>query len=112
MSEQHDSRSAERKNFRCTALILKQGASPVTGRTLDISLRGISIMVPQHLDHGDAFLVAFETIVNNRKFKLQAHARAVYSICSGTSGFRTGFQFVDLDGAATQTVKDLTATLF
>ncbi|MES2299624.1 MAG: PilZ domain-containing protein [Pseudomonadota bacterium] len=110
MSEHNDTRSSARKNFRCNALVLLNKAPSLQGRTMDLGSSGISVVIPEQLAPGQVCMIAFETLLQNRKFKLQQRAKVVYAIC-GSAGFRTGFQFIDLAPDNTRIIADLFALL-
>lgn len=66
-------------------------------RGLDISQSGVCIFVPEQLRPGQACVITLETTVNGKPSPLVASAKVIYSTLSGTDGFRTGMQFVQLD---------------
>lgn len=76
------------------------------GRTVDISISGICIMLDTPLATGESCVIAFEAPVKGAIRKVMVSAKAVYSICSG-DGFRIGLQFVQLDAASTSIINDI-----
>lgn len=78
------------------------------GRLLDISLGGVSMIVGEQMHPGQSCTVRFETVLNGKPVRVTATARVIYSILSGTEGFRMGLQFVDLDPATHKSVAELT----
>lgn len=102
-----ETRIATRKVLRCRAkVLLNGGRPPLMGRTVDISLSGISLMLGESLPAGESCVVAFETPVNGNMKRVIASVKAVYSIC-GADGFRVGFQFVNLDMANTAIINSI-----
>jgi len=91
-----DSRTAPRKVLRVRVKIVTQGAKALVGRTLDISLLGLGAMIEEPLPVGQACMIMMDLLVDGISRQFHAEARVVYSICSGTAGFRTGFQFFQL----------------
>lgn len=102
-----DTRIAPRKVLRCRAkVMLDRGRPPMMGKTVDISVSGICIMLEGSLATGESCVISFEAPVKGTMRKVMASAKAVYSICSGDS-FRTGFQFVQLDAANTSIINEI-----
>lgn len=102
-----ETRIAPRKILRVRAkVMLNGGRPPVMGRTIDISTSGISVMLEDSLAAGESCVIAFEAPIRGTIRKVMASAKAVYSIC-GADGFRTGFQFVQLDAANTSIINEL-----
>jgi hypothetical protein len=100
-------RTEQRKALRCSATVMSRANSPQAGRTIDISQKGISVMLPKHLNPGDQYVISFDTTMGSRLVSVNASATLVYSICVGTSGFRTGFQFGPVDANTAQIIKQL-----
>lgn len=78
------------------------------GRLLDISLGGVSVLLGEQLHPGQTCTVGFETPLNGKPVRVTGTARVIYSILSGTDGFRTGLQFLELDPANHKAVAELT----
>ncbi|HXA46279.1 MAG TPA: PilZ domain-containing protein [Burkholderiaceae bacterium] len=102
-----EQRTEERKTLRCAATITSAKTAPLLGRTVDISLHGVSIMLPKPMNVGEQFTVSFDTMTGNKIHAVKASARVTYCICVGTSGFRSGFQFAQLDEKSIKIIKDL-----
>jgi hypothetical protein len=64
-------------------------------------------MLPRAMNTGDQCSVAFNPSIDGKTVALNASAKVVYSICVGTSGFRTGFQFEEIDDKTSKIVKEL-----
>lgn len=103
-----EARIAPRKAIRCRAKIVLDDKISLDARTVDISSSGICMILAEQLPAGRACLIAFDIPINGKMRKIRAVAKAVYSICSGTEGFRVGFQFVQVDAATTMTITELT----
>ncbi|MGZ3159195.1 MAG: PilZ domain-containing protein [Burkholderiaceae bacterium] len=102
-----ETRVAPRKVLRCRAkVMLSGGRPPMMGRTVDISLSGICIMLEAPLPAGESCVIAFEASVNGTMRRVMASAKIVYSIFSG-EGFRIGLQFVQLDAANTSIINEI-----
>ncbi len=81
--------------------------APVRGRTVDISLGGLCLIVSEQLPVGRTCYVGFEAPLNGKAVRITATAKIVYSILSGTDGFRTGVQFTELDAANNKLLAEL-----
>ena len=101
-------REFPRKMLRCHAFVGLPGAAPLHARTLDISIGGICMIIGEELHTGQECAIGFETPLNGKMVRVTAAARVVYSILSGTEGFRTGMQFVRLDEENHRIVAELT----
>jgi c-di-GMP-binding flagellar brake protein YcgR len=102
-----DTRIAPRKVLRCRVkVMLNGGRPPLIGRTVDISISGICLMLETPLAAGESCVIAFEAPVNGTMRKVMVSAKAVYSIFSG-EGFRIGLQFVQLDAANTSIINQI-----
>lgn len=66
------------------------------------------MILGEQLYPGQSCTVRFETSLNGKPVCITAAARVIYSILSGTEGFRMGLQFVDLDPATHKSVAELT----
>jgi len=100
-------RIAPRKVLRCRAkVMINGGRPPLIGRTVDISISGLCVMLESPLVAGESCVIAFDAPVNGTMRKIMVSAKAVYSIYGG-EGFRTGFQFVQLDAANTSIINQL-----
>jgi hypothetical protein len=102
-----ETRSDVRKIFRCTANIVLETGAIVVGRTVDISTVGISIMTPSALARGVCVRVDLSSYENRRVITLNVSAKVKYCICVGTTGFRIGFEFVQVDAATARTISKL-----
>ncbi len=102
-----ETRNFTRKPIRGQAAIILPGAAPMRGKTKDISLGGLCLLVPGQLAPGQGCTVIFEAPLNGKMVQVTASARVIYSILSGTDGFRTGLQFVQLDAANNKTLAEL-----
>ena len=62
-------------------------------KTLDVSLGGVCLIVPEQLPAGQECNVGFEAPLNGSMVRIFAMAKVIYSILTGTEGFHTGLQF-------------------
>jgi c-di-GMP-binding flagellar brake protein YcgR len=94
-----ETRTYPRKVLRGQARVALPGAPALRAKTLDVSLGGICLLVPEQLLPGQTCNVGFEAPLNGQMVRVFATAKVIYSILSGTDGFRTGLQFVQIDAA-------------
>jgi c-di-GMP-binding flagellar brake protein YcgR len=111
LSKWRNERQEERRNLHCTAVVRLRNGAGTNGRTIDISSRGISIVLPEQLAAGAECLIAFDTVVNGNRFSIAVQARSVYAILSG-SQFRTGFTFSNVDPVTEKSLAELHNQLF
>jgi len=90
-------------------MIAFSGTSPMRVKTKDISLGGVCVIVPEQVATGRACMVMFEAPFNGKVVRVTGVAKVIYSILSGTEGFRTGLQFVQIDAANSKTLAELMA---
>lgn len=102
-----DTRSFTRKPIRGQAIVVLPGGERRRGRVKDLSLGGICIVLPDQLPEGLKCTTALETVHEGRVVHLVATGKVIYSILSGTEGFRTGFQFTDIDAANDKLLAEL-----
>jgi c-di-GMP-binding flagellar brake protein YcgR len=93
-----ETRSNPRKILRCPAQIQLQGAS-MRGRTIEISLSGLAVTMPEQMQPGQGCKVIFDALIDGKTSRITADANVVYSILSGTEGFRIGLKFAQIDAA-------------
>ena len=99
MTTKSETRTYPRKVLRCQARVALPGMPALRAKTVDVSLGGICLVVPEQLPSGQTCNVGFEAPLNGKMVRVFAVAKVVYSILTGTEGFRTGLQFVELDAA-------------
>lgn len=92
-------RAYPRKVFRCRAKLLVEDKLPMRAWTVDISIGGISLMLAEPIDPGQYCIVKFDAVVDGISRRFSAMAKSIYSVCSYTGKYRTGFQFPGLSMA-------------
>lgn len=106
MTGTEENRVAPRKILRCRARIVVQGGPTLNGKTVDISISGICVMVDGPVPVGHTCMLIFEAMLKGVPKQVNATGKAVYSIFS-RDGFRTGFQFSQLTPACTAIINDI-----
>lgn len=99
MTANSETRTYPRKVLRAQARVALPGMPALRAKTIDVSLGGLCLMVPEQIPPGNICNVGFEAPLNGKMVRVFAVAKVVYSILAGTDGFRTGLQFSELDAA-------------
>ncbi|OWW20100.1 hypothetical protein AYR66_11970 [Noviherbaspirillum denitrificans] len=99
MTANSETRIYPRKLLRGQARIALPGMSAMRAKTIDVSLGGLCLMVPEQISPGKICNVGFEAPLNGKMVRVFAVGKVVYSILAGTEGFRTGLQFTEVDAA-------------
>jgi hypothetical protein len=99
MTANSETRVYPRKVLRAQARVALPGMPALRSKTVDVSLGGLCLMVPEQLTPGKIYNVGFEAPLNGKTVRVFAMAKVVYSILAGTDGFRTGLQFTEIDAA-------------
>ena len=102
-----DSRQLDRKAFRSLALLRLPSQQVIEVRTVDISVGGISVVVPWNLRQDSTCDIRVRTplAVNGMEF-LIARCRVAHTILSGReAGFMTGLEFTELPAAALDVIR-------
>ncbi|HYD79426.1 MAG TPA: PilZ domain-containing protein [Paucimonas sp.] len=105
-----DGRTEARTVLRVSATVLFKNAPPMPGKTIDISPSGLALLGEEQLIPGTECGVRFTAMVQGKIMKVEAVARVVYSICVGITGFRTGFQFTNMDPASKTAITQIIAS--
>ena len=111
MSDPKNLRTEDRKKLHCATTVLFRDPPAMTGRAIDISAQGISMVLSEKVESGIECLVSFEATVNGTKYKLAVRANPVYCIYSGDA-FRTGFKFDRVDEPTETSIRALYKALF
>jgi hypothetical protein len=91
-----EQRKSPRKILRGKAMWVLAGAAPVAARTIDIGANGISLLLADSATPGQKGQVSFEMLLEGKSHIITARATVMYCLFS-SSGFKTGFQFSDLE---------------
>lgn len=109
MIEPEEARVAPRKVLKVRSRVIMQNGPTLQGKTLDISISGICVMVDGPIPAGHLCMIIFDTLIKGIPKQVSATAKAVYSIC-GKEGFRTGFQFSQLTPANATVISGIVAS--
>lgn len=107
MAEQKEARAAARKVLRCPARVLLSDTVVVKGRTMDVSMAGVSVMLDEPIPVSRLCTLIFDAPINGKIVKINVAAKAVYCTCVGTSGFRVGMQFSQQDQDMAKLIRQL-----
>lgn len=106
MNQPEETRIAPRKVLRCRAKVMTGPNAAMAGRTVDISMTGICVIVDGPIKPGHTCMIYFETPVKGIVKQVNVVGKVVYSIC-GSDGFRTGFQFGQLTPTNTALISEI-----
>jgi hypothetical protein len=79
----------------------------VTGRTVDISVGGLCIMLEQPIAIGAAYPLRFEMNIAGQTHLVTALAQPVYGVFASQGGFRVGLAFKEKDAQRTALIESL-----
>jgi hypothetical protein len=97
---QSEQRKSKRKILKTKALLaMEGGAGSVSGRTVDVSGDGLSLVVADSLQPGAYGLVRFELFHEGKSTPISARSRVQYCILSNGE-YKVGLQFVNLELSA------------
>jgi hypothetical protein len=112
----HDERRGERRQsrrrpLRSRALLVVQGSlRQVHGRTAELSLGGLSLLVPTAVAIDSTCALGFAAQVNGELRKVSVVGRVRNCVCVADAEFRIGLEFTGLDAMSTQTIATLVAS--
>jgi len=107
MATSKEARVEPRKILRCSARVVLSNGMQVKGRTIDISMSGISIMLYEPIQALQVCTVIFDAPAGSKVLNVNVPAKAVYCTCVGTDGFRVGFQFDLRNDTVAKTIRQL-----
>ncbi|MDM5180585.1 PilZ domain-containing protein [Massilia sp. DJPM01] len=100
-----EQRQSQRKILKVKAIVVVDGFSPVTVRTVDIGSSGMCVMSPDPVQVGAEALLRFDLVVDGSVTAIEVRSRASYCILSH-GDFKVGFNFLNLSlSGMTQLVK-------
>lgn len=102
-----EARNFPRKILRGPAEVVLLGMQRLRARTIEISHGGLALSVPEQLPIGQICTIAFDAPLNGKIVRVTGTAKVIYAILTGTEGFRTGVQFVQLDAENNKILADL-----
>lgn len=89
MPAAHDSgRIEQRYVFRRRGLMTTDEAT-IQIRTVDVSMQSMAVMCPAPIKAGKMCSIVLDAVIGARIVQLQFSCKAIYSILTGTEGFRT-----------------------
>lgn len=102
-----DTRNFTRKPVRGRTILVLPDGRRVGGSARDLSLGGICMTLAEQMPAGLNCTAALETVLDGRVVHFAAKAKVIYSILSGTEGFRTGLEFSEIDAANDRILAEL-----
>lgn len=100
-----DRRVSERKLCRVSGLLYVQGHAPMRVKTVDLSAKGVALLLPQVLPERTVCELSFHLCLNGLLRRLAAKVEISNSVflCSDV---RAGCRFLSLDDESKKTLKD------
>jgi c-di-GMP-binding flagellar brake protein YcgR len=100
-----DRRISERKLCRVSGLLHTEGYAPMRIRTVDLSIKGIAILLPVALPHGTICDLHFHLHVNNllKAFSAKVQISNSVFLCADV---RAGCRFLHVDDNSKRTLQD------
>lgn len=95
------------KNMRWPASLRVGHTTILTGKAIQISSSGLSVLLDRTVREGETGLVRVDAFVAGSPVRLQARTSVVCCTCVGMDGFRLSLRFQDLDDDATNAVETL-----
>jgi c-di-GMP-binding flagellar brake protein YcgR len=89
-------RQTTRKILRCKALVRMESGEILTGKTLDISVGGLCLVLENSLLEKVLCEVRLEFFLEGKPTRIQSKTRVVSCICTNQT-YRVGLQFLALD---------------
>jgi c-di-GMP-binding flagellar brake protein YcgR len=89
-------RQASRKILRCKALVRMESGEILTGKTLDISIGGLCLVLENSLPEKVLCEVRLDFFLEGKPTRIQSKTRVVSCICTNHT-YRVGLQFLVID---------------
>ncbi len=102
-----EARAAERKLLPGRARVAVTGGAMMSGKLVDISATGISIMMDDPLPTKKVCVLECESFKNGRLYAFMVQAVSVHGVLVSGKGFKVGFQFGPRTPAAAKTIEEL-----
>ncbi|HEY0680692.1 MAG TPA: PilZ domain-containing protein [Steroidobacter sp.] len=95
------------KNMRWPASLRVGHTTTLTGRAIQISSSGLSVLLDRTVREGEIGLVRVDAFIAGNPVRLQARTSVVCCTCVGMDGFRLSLRFQDLDDDAQTAIDTL-----
>ncbi|MBM0107746.1 PilZ domain-containing protein [Steroidobacter sp. S1-65] len=99
--------AARVKNMRWPASLRVGHTTILTGKAIQISSSGLSLLLDRTVREGETGLVRVDAFIAGNPVRLQARTSVVCCTCVGMEGFRLSLRFQDLDDDATNAIETL-----
>lgn len=96
-------RQALRKILRCRALVKMETGEIAIGKTLDISVDGLCLVLENSLPQGLVCEVRLDFLLAGKSTRIQSKTRVVSCICTNQV-YRVGLQFLAADLTQTEII--------
>lgn len=95
------------KNMRWPASLRIGHSTILTGKAIQISASGLSLLLDRTVREGEIGLVRVDAFIDGNPLRLQARTSVVCCTCVGMEGFRLSLRFQDLDDDAQNAIEAL-----
>lgn len=98
-------RQSARRTLLGSAIFIALDVSSRLARTIDLSVGGMSLILPQPLPIGRVCAVTFDVPYDKEKQRALVSGRVVSCIPDGNNAYRIGVRFVQADPVSKQLIK-------
>ncbi len=95
----NEQRQAQRKVLKVKAVVVPEGGSKITARTVDVGSNGVCVAAPDPLKVGSTAELSFEIFFDGKSTPVHTRSKVTYCILSSAE-FKIGFQFIHIDLSA------------
>ncbi|NHZ87828.1 PilZ domain-containing protein [Massilia sp. CCM 8733] len=92
----NEQRQTQRKLLKVKAVVVVDGFSPVTVKTVDVGANGMCILSPDPIQVGANAQLRFDLFVDGGMTTIDVRSKASYCILSH-GAFKIGFSFLNLN---------------
>jgi hypothetical protein len=92
-----EQRKSPRKPLKRSVSVGTHAQGIVRGHTCDISMGGLSVMIPVALAVDTLCAIRFDLFIDGNLVRISGAGKVAYCSCSGLDGFRIGLRFMPQD---------------
>ena len=100
-----EQRQSVRRVLLSNAIFIALDVSSQVARTIDLSIGGMSLILPQPLPIGQVCAVTFDVPYDQSKQRALVSGRVASCIPDGNNAYRVGVRFVQADAISKQLIK-------
>lgn len=99
-------RKSARKALLSNAIFFSLNVASKTALTIDLSVGGLSLTLPQALRIGQLCAISFDVPADNSKQRTLISGRVTSCLYKDDKSYRIGIQFTQADSVSIQLIKD------